>query len=304
MSTFDDFERSVEDSTPIELFTFTSGFNSWQITSYHKDVVFNGTLFTAEPLARSNIESYEAASDSFDASVELPATHPLVQEYANGVPQDTATCLIQRWQPSFSPTIALRVWQGNLTALSFKGRMGSFRVPSATVEALQHEVPNMLAQPLCNHTLYDSFCTVSRASFMLNGVQITAVSGDGRTITINGDVPAAIFGATPNATLIAIDWALHGYIVHQPSGNFRTIIDQPNHDTNRFTIQCEYPAGSLHVNDFVTIFAGCARTRAQCRAKFANVKNFGGHPDMPKSNAFYTKNIFSSSRSAFTTGDN
>lgn len=273
MPPFDDFELSVQDSTPIELYTFVTPTTTYRLCSYHKDVSFGGNTFTAVPKSRSVLQVVDLADDQFDASVELPATHALVQHYSNGVPPYEVACTIQRYQPSSG--IALQMWFGYVTALNFRGRMGSFRIPSGLADALQMDCPSVLAQRLCNHVLYDARCTKLRTDFDVI-TTISAISADGRTITTVASVPAAI-GTVP--------YALHGEILHTSTGERRTITAQPA--LNQFTIQCEFPNASLAIGHAVTVFAGCDHTVTQCRDKFANVVNFGGHPDMPSSNVFY-----------------
>lgn len=283
---FDDYEKSASASTPIELYTFVAPSGTRRLTTYHKDVSFGGFTFTAVPASRSNMQVVDLHTDQFDASIELPAAHELVQHYANGVPPQEVSCLIQRYQPSSG--IALQMHFGYVGGLTFKGRMGSFRVPSATADQLNLDVPSVICSRMCNHVLYDARCQMVETDYDVI-TTITGISLDGRTISTAGAVPAdvdgGIFKEKPNGV---VPWSLHGRLKHMPTGESRTITVQ--NSLTSFTIQLEFGGGvaGITIGDAVTIFAGCNHTRAQCKAKFANAINFGGHPDLPRSNPFQT----------------
>lgn len=270
---FDTYELSVEDSEPIELYTFAGPVQTWRLTTYHKDVAFGGDTYVATPGSRSNLLVVDVHADSYDATVELAATHPLVQYYANGVAPREVSFNAKRYQASSG--LAIQLWDGFIEALSFKDRMGSFRVPSATAEAMRLDCPSVVAQRLCNHILYDGRCTIARAGFQLV-TTIAAISADGRTITTVGSVP----GPTNNTP-----WARHGELLHSATTERRTITEQLA--LNQFQVQCEFQNASINIGDPVTVFAGCDHQVTTCRDKFANVINFGGFPDLPQSNIFY-----------------
>lgn len=272
---FDDFELSVEDSEPIELYTFVAPSLTRRLTSYHRDVDFGGNTFLATPTSRSNLQIVDVHEDQFDATVEVPASDPMAQHYANGVAPREVSCLIQRYQPAAG--VALQMWFGYVESLSFKGRMASWRVPSGVAEALELDCPSVVTSRLCQHILYDARCSKLRTDFDV-ATTVSAISPDGKTITTVGSVPAAISG---------VAWALHGELLHGPTSERRTITAQPA--LNQFTLQCEFGGGvgGVSIGDAVTIFAGCDHSRTQCRVKFANVINFGGHPDLPRTNPFY-----------------
>lgn len=278
---FDTYELSREDSTPVELYTFVTPLITYRLTTYHKNISFGGNTFVATTGSRSNIAIVDLHDDSFDATVELPASHALVQYYANGIAPREVSCMIQRYQPSSG--IALQIWAGYVTALSFKGRMGSFRIPSGTADALTLDVPSVVAQRLCNHILFDGRCQKLRTDFDF-ATTVAAISSDGRTITTAGNVPVDVDGG---GTAGIVPWALHGELMHDASTERRTITQQIAR--NQFVLQCEFGGGGLGIGigNPVTIYAGCNHTRPQCKAKYSNVINFGGHPDLPRSNIFY-----------------
>lgn len=286
---YDDFEKSAHLSTPVELYTFIAPSMTTRVTSWHKDVSFGGDTYLAEPLSRSNLQIVDAHTDQFDATIELRAAHALVQHYANGVPPREISCLVQRYQPSSG--LAIQVWFGYVGALSFKGRMGSFRIPSATADQLELNSPSVICSRLCNHVLYDTRCSIPRTSFDI-GANITSISADGRTFGIDVAILAAVTGTTIRGVVApTVQWATHGELLHVPTGERRTVTTQ--NSSSSITVQIEFGGGvtGVQIGDPVVLYAGCDHTRAQCHAKFANVINFGGHPDIPRSNPFLV-NLF------------
>lgn len=272
---FNDYEQSIQDSAPVELYTFTTPTTTYRLTSYHKDITFGGNTFTATPASRSSIHVVDLHNDHYDATVELPASHALIQSYANGVPPSTVSCLIQRYQPASG--LAIQMWFGYVVALNFKGRMGSLRIPSGLADALMMDCPSVLAQRLCNHILYDTRCGEDPDNFKVL-TTVAAISGDGRTITTVDPVPAAINN---------VNWAEHGIMFNVAANEYRTIVGQPGNSLTQFAIQCEYPVGSIAIGNAIRIYAGCDHRVSTCRDKFDNVLKFGGHPDLPSSNIFY-----------------
>ena len=79
---------------------------------------------------------------------------------------------------------------------------------------------------------------------------------------------------------------MHGEILHAPSNERRTIVDQAN--TTTITVQAQFPNFSLHIGDVITVYAGCDHSITTCDVKFANGVNHGGHPYMLPSNIFIT----------------
>lgn len=269
---FNDFEQSIAASAPVELYTIVTPAATYRLTSFQSDIVFGGNVFIATPASRSGIHVVDMHNDSYDASLELPATHAVAMLYANGVPPRSVEVTIQRYQPSSG--IAIQLWHGFVVQVTYRGRMATFRIPALTADALKMDCPSVLAQRMCNHVLYDGRCQILRADFDL-AETITSISSDGKTIEV-GSMPGVVGG---------VSWALHGEILHIPSGERRTIVGVPT--ATSVAIDLEFPSGSLAVGHSVTIFAGCDHTIDQCKTKFNNVLNFGGMPSLPKTNVWY-----------------
>lgn len=270
---FDDDEKSVSASAPIELYTFVTPTLTYRLTTFHKDIVYAANTYLATPASRSSLSITDVTDDDDALTIEVPASHALAQHYSNGVPPREVLVTLVRYQQVSG--VGIQLWDGHVSSVAFRDRMASFRVPSTIADALATDCPGVLAQRWCNHVLYDARCGIAEASFDL-ATTIAAISTDGRTITLNA--------ATPGATL-NVPWARHGYILHNASGERRTIADATS--TTVLLLHVEFPRQSLTVGDAVTIQAGCDHSVTMCRDKFANVINFGGHPNLPESNPFY-----------------
>lgn len=277
---FDDDEKSVSSSAPIELYVFTAPAVTYRLTTYHKDVVYGGFTYTATPASRSSLGIVDVADDSDALTVEIPATHALAQQYANGIPPRDVFVTVHRYQ-QVSGT-AIQLWDGYISSMSFRERVASMRIPSTITDALSQDCPGVCAQRICNHVLYDARCGISEAAHQVS-TTIASISTDGRTIVLAGPTPGPTTGATHGPD--GVPWARHGFIIHSASGERRTIISQST--TTVITIQVEFPRQSLTVGDAVIVQAGCDHRVTMCRDKFANALNFGGHPDLPESNPFY-----------------
>jgi hypothetical protein len=70
-------------------------------------------------------------------------------------------------------------------------------------------------------------------------------------------------------------WATFGEVIRLSDGERRGILDQTG-----TTLTLDVPFRELVVGDALQVWAGCDLTIETCLAKFGNVPNFGGHPDI------------------------
>lgn len=274
---FDTVDESVQDAQPIELYAFTTPTATTYVTTAEKDIVYGGNTYTATPGARSNLTSADVADNAEDLNIELFAAHALPQSYANGLPPREVAVVVLRYFAASG--FFAQLWSGYVASLSFAGDYATFRVPSGTADALQVQIPSLVCSRLCQHVLYDDFCTVSRAGLTHGtpyavSTTISSISPDGLTLSLAG-----------SPFITDLTFFQHGEILHTSSTERRTITATVN--ATDAQIQVPFPGGTLHVGDALTIYAGCDHTVATCFNKFANVVNFGGLPYLPRSNVFY-----------------
>lgn len=282
--TFDASERKQAAGPIAELYDCVTPLITYRLTSYESDVVFsgNGQTYTATSGVRSSITVPDLATTQSDVTLQLPASHALAKAYVNGIPMRDLQITITRYHTV--DNVWAQFWQGFASGIAYSGTTAAFRIPSGMNDSFSADVPSVVAQRLCNHVLYDSFCTINPASFQIS-TTISTISADGKTFDIGAATPG------PQTTVISgitqiVPWALHGLFTHVPSGEKRTITGQAS--TTNVTVQTQFPNFSLHVGDAILVNAGCDHSVVTCALKFSNGVNHGGHPYMLPSNIFYT----------------
>lgn len=276
---FDDVETSAVSAKPVELIEFDCYPTSYLVTTNESDVTYSARVYSAVASSRDSIQIVDLLTDQVSLGIEMPASHPLVQQYVNGVPPQSLRVTVTRYYPAFG--VALVFWPTSyVSSLSFSGRTATFRVPSQTNDSFSIDCPSVCATKLCNNVLYDAQCAVAKASFKV-ATTITSISTDGKTIVLAATVPHPTLGY-PNGSA----WSLHGELLHVASGATRTIIGEAT-DHKTLTIFTQFPNGLVTVGDSVDVYAGCDHTIATCDVKFSNGVNHGGHPYLPIGNIFY-----------------
>jgi len=152
----------------------------------------------------------------------------------------------------------------------FKGLFLSIKagalVASATVandlRYLDQPMPRNVYALRCNHTLYDSGCGLSKASFATPG-------------TVQAGTTAGVI-----ASGVALAAHMQGLILFT-SGAADGIQAQVL-DVNSGAIALAYPLPvTPNVGDSFSLYSGCDHTTATCQAKFSNLANFRGYPFIP-----------------------
>lgn len=173
---------------------------------------------------------------------------------------------------------ARQYFDGNIRTVdvSVKGgrRVARFTVAGVTSKGIEMAVPTVILSPLCNHTLYDSRCQISRAASSISPT-IATIAADFRTITVSSISP---FGTAD---------AKFGDVVHPISGEQRSVID---HNGTTLVLDIALPSrGPLSAapGQTITIAKGCDRQVKTCRDKFNNVGNYGGHPQFIPGNLLW-----------------
>lgn len=256
MSTFDDDERSVSRSRPIDLYRITTPTVIYYLTSYVVDVTYAGQVYTATTMSRGN-QTVAQDLTGRELIVYLPITHPLVQRYAaSGVPDREAIITVYRLQQRSG--VAVQFHSGFGQSISCDDHTASIRVPSITDDAFKIRLPTLRGQKLCNHILYDAQCKVDR-TLASGPARITAIAGS--TVTVD----VALVG----------EGIVFGDVVHDASGELRMVIGQDGS-----LLFLNVPFVGLAIGDNVTIHPGCDHSLLTCKNSFSNVVNFGGMPHM------------------------
>ena len=127
-----------------------------------------------------------------------------------------------------------------------------------------YRIPRFVFQPLCNNTLFDSHCGLSRDSWRV-WATLSEVSEDGCILK------SPDFATKPDG------WFVGGYV----RWNFQyRLITEHSSDTVRIQSAFE----GLQAGQKVEAFPGCDGSPATCKNKFNNLNNFSGFPYIPTSN--------------------
>jgi uncharacterized phage protein (TIGR02218 family) len=162
----------------------------------------------------------------------------------------------------------IEYWRGEVAAISVSGRVAKFRVPSVLAGKMKSSVPGTFYQSQCNHCLYSSRCGISSEAYKLR-TTVLNISSNGASLVL-----ASSGGASQN-------WFKAGEIIRASDGERRMVVYQSG-----ASIDLNYPFPNIKIGDTVDIYAGCDHTVGDCRDKFNNIINFGGHPFIPSSNIF------------------
>jgi hypothetical protein len=269
-TTFDEDERSVSRNRPIDLYTITTPTVTYQLTSHVQDVTYGGATYTALTMSRSDLQVAENLNGQ-ELVVYLPISHALVQRFASrGVPEREVQVTLLRLQEKSGQ--AQQQFSGFVVGMSCDANVAMLRAPSITDDAMKVRLPVVRAQRLCNHVLFDARCNPgdgpARAAFTVNTTivsQTTAASGTTLVVASMGGQPSGWAAAA-------------GEAIHTTTGERRQVLAQTG-----TTLTIDQPFFAATAGDAVAVSASCNHTVAQCRDKFANVANFGGHPEMTNS---------------------
>ena len=128
-------------------------------------------------------------------------------------------------------------------------------------------------QPECRADLSDSLCTVDLADYTSNG-SVSAVTED-RAFTA-----FSAFGIMEMRAIGDDSWFAYGVLTWLTGNNAGVRVEVRSGSSTAFVLAYSLPA-AIEVGDTFSVYAGCDKRIETCRAKFSNVINFQGEPDMP-----------------------
>lgn len=261
--TFSADETSTQDSRPVELYEVELPTATFRLTSYDEDFTHGGHTYTAVTISRGET-TFGSSGGVREVMVSIVADHELALALLgpNGTPPRSAQLTITRLQQRSGET--RRVWRGPIIGFTTDEQHMRLRVPDGTERALARSLPFATVSRTCGHALYDTACAIARASYKLTP---TVISISGTALVVSS------VGGQPD------QWARYGEVVRVADGERRTVLVQVG-----TAITLNYPFVSLANGDALELYAGCDHTVETCLAKFANVSNFGGHPELPAGN--------------------
>jgi uncharacterized phage protein (TIGR02218 family) len=242
-------------------------------TSADAPITYNGNTFVANGLIVQGLK-YRASVgldiDQQDIKLAAPSGWtldgaPLMFAILNGA-FDNAT--IQRDRAFFSDYVGGTLVGG---VTMFKGRFLGINAGAIVADAtvandlvlLNQNMPRNVFIANCYHTLYDSGCTLNKASYATSGVV-----GVGSTPSIIVSSAAALKHI--KGTIVFTSGVNDGLAagVKDIQAGLTIVLSFPLIDP---------PAAG----DTFTIYQGCDHTWTTCKATFNNLANFGGCPFIP-----------------------
>lgn len=162
----------------------------------------------------------------------------------------------------------LKWFVGAVSGVDPQGPSVVLRCKSALEQLSVIQVPLFTSQPQCNNNVYDSNCSLVKASLTLPGT----ASGTPTTTSIT----TATAGLTAHGS---------GYfnlgVIAFTSGTcngYRRMVETWNGTT--FSIRPPLPFAPA-AGDTFTVYPGCDKLQLTCQTKFGNTKNFRGYPYAP-----------------------
>jgi uncharacterized phage protein (TIGR02218 family) len=178
-------------------------------------------------------------------------------------------CEVTRYRAFFSDRVggtfvgAVMLFKGRFGKIDELGRTTAKITVNSDLVLLDIDMPRNLYQPTCLHTLYDSGCTLAKASFSTAGTV-----GAGSTFsTVNWS------GASANYQQGTITFT---------SGVNDGVSTTVGAAVVGISLSLIYPLEAAPApGDTFSIAFGCDHTPGTCNSKFNNLKNFRGFPYVP-----------------------
>jgi uncharacterized phage protein (TIGR02218 family) len=170
---------------------------------------------------------------------------------------------------SLPPVGTLSSFYGRVADVTLERSQISITVKSA-LELLNQQFPRNLYQVPCLHTVYDSGCNVTKASYTFSNSVTSASTPAGFT--------SSLAQATGYFTLGVVKFTSGAN-----NGLTRTV---KTFSGGAFTFILPLPVAAA-VGDTFTATAGCDKLKATCIAKFSNQARFRGFDEIPVPETVY-----------------
>lgn len=263
---YETFENSIHDASPVEGYKFIGTFKTYRYTSAATQQTINGELYIPAPIKRTSVRAGTQEEESLALELSLPYDLEVVQDYAYAESPPKLVLEVYRVHRGTDFSLdAILFWKGPVSSYSVTDRNAKLRVPSIFSNALQGGVPNVFYQNPCNHVLYDGRCKVVKATF--STTTTTTDVGTNNIVVVDDGFADAFLEA--------------GEIVNNRNGERRLILGNVAN-----TISINFPFVDLQIGDEVTLSSGCDHSFTTCKNKFNNTQNYGGHPYIPGDSPF------------------
>ena len=276
-TTYTEYEQSVEDGLPIELYDISYSGKTWHYTTNIENVTYEGNEYIAVAIQRGETEDNSDATKS-DMEIKIGRDSDLGSLFKTTPPSESITITIRQYHAFLGYQLpdkqTITVWKGRVTNVSWQGDELVLTAESVFSSLLRVGVTRKFSRQ-CTHALYGATCRVNRLNYSL---EVTPTSIVGTVLSVN-------HGQNNG-------WFAGGYIKYRNEETGATEYRQIIASTNNTITLNAIPLGIKANKTLVTLFAGCDKTHATCKAKFNNIENYGGQPFIPIQNPFGGSTIY------------
>jgi uncharacterized phage protein (TIGR02218 family) len=204
--------------------------------------------------------------DNPDGSIQIggvPFLQACRQGQFDGADVTISKLFLSSWTDTSPGAVAW--FKGKVNQVN-AGRQVAHITLNSDVDRLNMQMPRNVYQSGCLHTLFDSGCTLNRATFTVSG----ATSGTPTTLSFNTNLTQADG---------YFDLGIVTFTSGANSGLSRTVKSYVN-SSGVVTLVNPLPSAPSAADTF-TIVPGCDKTQSTCLNKFSNLIHFRGYPYIP-----------------------
>ena len=240
-------------------------------TDHDEDLVFNGTVFeAASGFTGTDIQSSVGLSvDNLDVSGALKSGY-LTEKDLNAGLFDGAR--VEIWRVNWTATDQRVLMMSGMTGEVKRGQ-NAFTVELRSLTHGLGQDKGRIYQYACDACLGDARCTVDSDAPAYRAAGAVVAADTPYSFTVSG-LDSFVDG-----------WFAGGGVTWTSGANIGHRMEVRRHAlSTEGTVQIELwrsMAATIAPGDAFTITAGCDKTFATCRTKFANGSNFRGFPHIP-----------------------
>ena len=276
-------ESSPAEGRPYYLYQFVEGDQVWRFTSRAADwssAASEGETISWEAATISHGDVVQT-SEIERGRLELtwPLSHPFARRFLAPLGNRPVTLTIFRGHEQ-APGETVAHWKGRVVGAEVEGVQILLQAESV-FSTLRRAGVRAKYQRLCRHALYGRGCGLDIAFHWLTGT-VTATSGSALTVTIPEAAghPDGWF----RGGVLRLDAEL-GFITGHAGASLTLSRPMPELAAALAAPELD-PVTDTPLPVLADIAPGCDLRAATCAAKFGNLANFGGFPEIPGRNPF------------------
>lgn len=274
---------ALPDSAYLYAFTINIPGNvqTFYYTDYRGSVTYSGNTYVPKPIEHGDIRiALGLDRQTVQIKSRTFTNNPLNQILPFSLEYPLMLSIYEVDVVSGAAANAVRHFYGEVTGCRSVGP-----VLTATAKSfgsvLDRKIPRALIQPTCNHTVYDTGCGLSKASFQYDALIVSWTPA----------TSVLVVGTITKATVAQTGLAAHLFangIIEVGTGAARQqrwIGDNLVQSGSNLSITLASPlSGTWSAGTAVKFYPGCDGRYSTCTSKFSNGVKFGGFPFMPIGN--------------------